>query len=232
MDEIQQLSDSLRAVKYFQHLSSPDLTAIVTAGQARHFPAGETMFYELQPCAGMHVLLDGLVHLYKIGPQGQENIIKVVHPVTMFNEVAVLDGGMNPVCARAVQDCFAWRLEYESFQRILRRHPEIAVGMLKVMAARNRQLIDNYEDLSFRSVQARVAKLLLELSGNGQQKITRREHSISQMAARVATVPEAVSRSLGELARLGLIFSTRTEIRVLNAKALSDAAQLDIPSLE
>lgn len=209
-----------------------DLTTIVTAGQVRRFQAGETMFHETQPCAGMHVLVSGLVHLYKAGPQGQENIIKVVRPVTMFNEVTVLDSGPNPVCARAVQDCLVWQVGYEPFQTLLRRHPEIAIGLLKVLAARNRQLLDHYQDLSFRPVQARVAKLLLELSENGQRRIARREHSISQMAAQVASVPEAVSRALGELARRGVLFSTRAEIRVLDAKALGEAALLDIPPLE
>lgn len=232
MNELQRLAESLRTVQHFKHLPIADLTTIVTAGQVRRFQAGETMFYEAQPCAGMHVLISGLVHLYKTGPQGQENIIKVVRPVTMFNEVTVLDGGPNPVCARAALDCVVWQVGYKPFQTLLRRHPEIAIGLLKVLAARNRQLIDHYEDLSFRPVQARVAKLLLELSENGQQRITRREHSISQMAARVASVPEAVSRALGELARQGIIFSTRAEIRVLDAKELGEAALLDVPPLE
>ncbi len=232
MNELQRLAESLRTVQHFKHLPIADLMTIVTAGQVRRFQAGETMFYEAQPCAGMHVLVSGLVHLYKIGPQGQENIIKVARPVTMFNEVAVLDDGPNPVCARAAQDCLVWHIGYEPFQGLLRRHPDIAIGLLKVLAARNRQLIDHYEDLSFRPVQARVAKLLLELSENGQKRIARREHSISQMAARVASVPEAISRTLGELARQGIIFSTRVEIRVLDAKALGEVALLDISPLE
>ncbi len=180
----------------------------------------------------MHVLIKGLVHLCKIGPQGQENIIKVVHPVTMFNEVTVLDGSENPVCARAAQDCLVWRIGYEPFQKLLMRHPEISLGLLKVLATRNRQLIAHYADLSFRPVLARVAKLLLELSENGQCNIQRREHSISQMAARIASVPEAVSRALGELARREIIFSTRTEIRILNAKLLGETAQIESLVLE
>lgn len=227
MDELHRLAESLRSVKHFQHLSLIEIINVVSAGQVRRFLADETIFYEGQPSAGMHVLINGLVHLCKIGPQGQVNIIKVVHPISMFNEVTVLDGSENPVCAQAAQDCIIWQISYEPFQKLLLRHPEIAVGLLKVLATRNRQLIAHYADLSFRPVQARVAKLLLELSDNGQMNIPRSEHSISQMAARIASVPEAVSRSLGELARRGLIFSTRTELRVLNVNALREAAQMD-----
>lgn len=227
MDENHRLAESLRSVTHFQHLPLPEIIQVVTAGQVRRFQADEMIFHEGQPGAGMHVLVSGLVHLCKIGPQGQVNIIKVVRPISMFNEVTVLDGSENPVCAQTVQDSTIWRISYEPFQKLLLRHPEISAALLKVLATRNRQLIAHYADLSFRPVQARVAKLLLELSDHGQETIQRNEHSISRMAARIASVPEAVSRSLGELARRGLIYSTRSEIRILNAKALGEAAQMD-----
>ena len=232
MDKLHDLAERLRSVKHFQHLPIHEVVNIVAAGQVQKIQEGAIIFLEGGTGAGMHVLIKGLVHLCKIGPQGRENIIKVVHPVTMFNEVTVLDGGENPVCARAAQDCLVWLIGYEPFQRLLMRHPEISLGMLKVLATRNRQLIAHYADLSFRPVLARVAKLLLELSENGQRNIQRREHSISQMAARVASVPEAVSRALGELARREIIFSTRTEIRILNAKLLGETAQIEQLVLE
>lgn len=232
MDETHRLAESLRSVNHFQHLSLPEVIQVVAAGRVQRFQAEEMMFFEGQPGAGMHVLISGLVHLCKIGPQGQVNIIKVVRPISTFNEVTVLDGSENPVCAQTALDSMIWRIHYEPFQKLLLGHPEIAVALLKILATRNRQLIAHYADLSFRPVQARMAKLLLELSDNGQRSIQRNEHSISRMAARIASVPEAVSRSLGELARRGLIYSTRSEIRILNAKAMGEAAQMDALFLE
>ena len=50
------------------------------------------------------------VHFYKIGPQGQENIIGVVKAVILFNEVAVLDGGLNPIMAETFKDSLICRV--------------------------------------------------------------------------------------------------------------------------
>jgi CRP/FNR family transcriptional regulator len=227
MDELRQLAERLRQVQHFKHFSITDLTAIVSMGQVRHFRTGETIFQEGEPCSGMYVLLRGEVHLRKMGPLGQTNILSIIKPVIMFNEVAVLDGGTNPLSAEAVEDCLIWQISYESFQVLLQRYPDMGLGLLKVLAKRNRQMLERYEDLSFRSVHARMAKLLLDLSKNGTRKIERNQHPISEMAARIASVREAISRCLQTFKSRGLIQYDRTEISVLDPQSLAKLGQMD-----
>ncbi len=217
------LVPQLRRVEYFRHLSESDLRAIITTGRVRDFAAGEAIIVEGQPCAGMAVLLSGRVHLRKLGPQGQESILTVIEPVIMFNEVAVLDGGPNLTTAVAVENCVVWQVGCDSFQELLARYPMIGLGLLRVLARRNRFLVGQYEDLSFRTVQARTAKLLLDLSENGQRPIDRRQYPNHELAARIATVPEAFSRALKYLKHNGCITCTRTVIAVC---CISDLAVL------
>jgi len=227
MSELKRLADSLHSVQHFNHLNPVDLITIVSAGQVRHFQADQIIFSEGQPCAGMHVLILGEVHLKKTGPHGQTGILGIIKPVIMFNEVSVLDGEPNPISAYAVRDCTIWQISYDSFQALLQRYPQVGLSLLKVLAARNRQMISQYEDISFRPVLARVAKLLLDLSDYGKVKIKRNQHSISEMAARVASVPEAISRSLNALKTEGMIESSRTEIIVIAPVKLAQMAQLE-----
>ena len=93
--------------------------------------------------------------------------------------------------------------------------------------ARNRWMISQYEDLSFLNVRARMAKLLLELSDFGSVSIDRREYSINDMAARVATVPEAVSRTLRYFREKDWVTSSRMEIIVIHPDELAGVAQLE-----
>ncbi len=226
MPDLSDLVAQLRRVQHFRHLPEADLTAIITAGRVRRFAAGEMIFMEGESCAGMFVLLRGRVHLRKLGPQGQESIMAVIEPVIMFNEVAVLDGGPNLATAVAALDCLTWQVGCENFQALLNKYPQIGLGLLRVLARRNRFLVAQYADLSFRSVQARVAKLLLELSDGGRQPIDRRRHSNHEMAARVATVPEAFSRALNAFKRSGCITTTRTTITVGCIEELVALAEL------
>jgi CRP-like cAMP-binding protein len=213
-------------VPHFRGLAPADLQAIVLAGAIRRFRAGETIFLEDDACAGMFVLLSGEVHLFKQNPHGKQNILAVISPVIMFNEVAVLDGGPNPVSAMAAQESLVWRIAHASFQELLKRYPPVGLSLLRVMAERNRLLVAQYYDLSFRSVLARTAKLLLELSQNGQRTISRRENPVHLMAKRIATVPEAVSRSLKEIAKEGAISLTRSTIEVRLPWVVANLAQM------
>jgi CRP-like cAMP-binding protein len=226
MENTPNLVESLKSVRHFRNLGLPELTMVVTAGEVRRLKATTFIFHENDPCAGMFVLLKGRVHLCKLGPQGQVNIMAVIEPVIMFNEVAVLDGGPNPLSAIAVENSIAWHVSHASFQVLLERIPQVGLSLLRVLARRNREMIAHYEDLSFRSVMARTAKMLLDLSDNGRRTINRRDCSIEEMAARVATVPEAISRSLNAIKNSGIIRLSRTEISVLSCARLAELAHI------
>jgi CRP/FNR family cyclic AMP-dependent transcriptional regulator len=225
--DLSELAALLGSVSHFRGFAPADLQAIVTAGAIQRYLAGETIFLEDDLCAGVFVLLSGEVHLCKQGPQGKRNILAVILPVIMFNEVAVLDGGPNPTSAMAIQDVLVWRIQYNPFQELLKRYPLVGLSLLRVLAERNRMMLAQYYDLSFRSVLARTAKLLLELSWNGQQTIIRRENPIYMMARRIATVPETVSRALKEIEKQGAICLTRSTIEVRLPWVVANLAQID-----
>ena len=165
-------SAQLGNVPHFRGLAPADLQAIVSAGAIRRYQAGETIFLEDDPARGCTYCSPAKCICVSKARKGKQNILAVILPVIMFNEVAVLDGGPNPVSAMAVQDTLVWRIAHDPFQELLKRYPLVGLSLLRVMAERNRMLVAQYYDLSFRSVLARTAKLLLELSQNGQQRST------------------------------------------------------------
>jgi len=230
------LAERLGNVSHFMKLPLADRLSIILAGQMRLFPAGTTILAEEEPCAGMYVLLKGHVHICKLGPQGQQSIIADIDPVIMFNEVALLDGEPNPYTAIATQNCLAWHISHQAYAKLLQRYAkdqymQVALGLLDIMARRYRQLLSSYADLSFLTVPVRVAKLIYELSDCGRKPIDRRETSISEMAAHISTVPEAISRALNFLRCQGIIHTTRTKITVLQPDELVRLTQMDSGNL-
>jgi len=220
------LAELLSQVPHFRKLPADDVATIVAAGRVRHFAVDAVIFHEGSPCAGLFVLLRGEVQLRKLGPEGQEQIMAVIEPVTMFNEVPVLDGGVNVATAVASRPSVTWHTSYTDFQILLHRYPAIGLGLLHMLARRNRFLISQYEDLSFRSVIARTAKLLLALSDGGHAAINRYDTPNTELAARIATVPEAFSRALRHLRRHGYVACTRGLITIVDPEALIEIAAL------
>ncbi len=222
------LAARLGTVRHFHDLPAPVLQAIVSSGRVRRFAQGAMIFAEGGPCSGMFVLLSGRVHLCKFSPRGQRQIISIIEPVIMFNEVAVLDGGPNPVMAVAVEPSVTWSIDCAAFHEFIRLYPQIGLGLLPVLAARNRVLIARNADLAYRPVLARTAKLILDLSQQGRLEISRKQHSVDELSARVGSVREPVSRSLSTLRQEGAITLTRASISVIDVVQLAKCAHIDV----
>jgi CRP/FNR family transcriptional regulator, cyclic AMP receptor protein len=214
------------SVQHFRNLTVNDLRIIVSSGQLLRFSTGQTIFTEGQTCSGLFVLFTGKVHLCRTGPQGQPSIMGVIKPVIMFNEVSILDGGVNPVTALAVKDCVTWQISHDRFHPLMERYPPLGLSLLKVLANRNRMLLAQCEDIAFRSVLARTAKILLEISQNGRRTISRREHSNLELAAKAATVAEPISRSLQTLRQSGIICCDRGQITICQPERLAEIAEV------
>jgi CRP/FNR family transcriptional regulator len=226
MDEIRGLAQRLSAVPQFRDIPIEGVISIIRMGDLRNYTQGEIIFHEADACAGMFVLVKGRVTLNKLGPAGQESVLSTLEPVIMFNEVAALDGGVNPVSAVAHTDCRLWRISRENMQKLIMQYPQIGLSLLGVLAMRNRQLVNYYSDLSFLSVHARLAKHLLDLSRQGEQPIDRKQNPIRLMAARIITTPEAISRTLKAFSTGGLIQYDRVEVKVIDLEGLNQAAQI------
>lgn len=137
------MAERLAHVRHFRHLGTRDLASIVTAGSLKRFGAGSFVFHEDEPAAGMFVLFSGKVYLCKLSPDGHEQIISTVEPVTMFNEITAIDRGLNPYSAMTVEASLTWNIGPDAFEDLVNRYPDpdIGLAMLRVMASRTRLLI-------------------------------------------------------------------------------------------
>jgi CRP/FNR family transcriptional regulator len=226
MDEIHALAERLQQVRQFNGIPIEKLERIIQSGTLLDCPQGKVLFQEGEPCAGFYVLVQGQVTLSKMSPEGKEGILTILEPVIMFNEVAALDGGENPITASAHTRVRVWHATFEAFHELLLQLPQAGLSLLGVLARRNRLLVNHYGDLSFRSVQARLAKHLVDISKNGQLTINRKQNSNQLIAGQVITTPEAVSRTLRTFTSSGLIISDRREIKVLDLEKLQVMAQI------
>lgn len=224
MDQ-RKLAERLGKVEHFRGLTENELLDIVNSGYIIRCASQQVVFVEDEPSKGLFVLLSGRIQLCKLSPQGQISILGIFEPVIMFNEVSAVDRGPTPATAIALQESILWRMPAEELEALVLRFPRVGLGLLRVLAARNRNLIGRFEDLSFRSVMARAAKLLLEISRNGEQPIDRRLNPNHQLAAQIATVPEAFSRSLKLFKKFGQIQTTSRQILILQPLGLCQAAQ-------
>ncbi len=216
----------LRRVPYFAQLPEGVLAALAAACIERQYDRGQVVFLEGEPCAGLHIISAGEVKIFKLSPQGREQILHRIGAGDTFNDVAVLDGGPNPASAAAVTDARLWVITRAEMQRLVQTHPALAWALIESIARRARHLVAMVEDLSLRSVKSRLARLLLaeatRATGGAAGGELDRSQMVTQaeMAARLGTVREMIGRALRELADDGLIDFDRHRIVIVDRDGL------------
>jgi CRP/FNR family transcriptional regulator len=207
---------------YFSGLNEKVLVDLSYGIHLRLFQRGEILFWEGDPCAGLHIISRGSVKLFKTSPHGRELIINVFEEGATFNEVPVFDERENPVNVAALEECEVWVIEADVIRETMAKHPEMCAAIIMNLTQNLRMLVDKVEELSFYQVTNRLARLISQLPeaqlvGETSQRITQ-----DQMAARLGTVREVVARSLRELERSGAILVDRRRIRVIDQELLAD----------
>jgi len=211
----------LRRVPYFRPLPDPELARL--SGRAIHqqFLRGRIIMLEHDPCPGLYLVETGRVKLFRTSSDGREQVLLIVGPGGAFNDVPVFDGGPNAAAAAAMERTSLYLIPPEQVLGALTANPDAALAVAREFAGQLRTFANLVEDLSFRHVTSRVAKLLLEYAEAEPGKpVVSPRLTQQDLAALVGSVREVVGRSLAALEREGAIRIDRARIIVTDRDAL------------
>lgn len=212
----------LKSVPYFAGLIPAELESIRKSSFEKTAARNEVILLEGEPADALYFVVSGVVKAFKTSAEGKEQIMSIVRPGESFNDVSVFDGGPNPTSAQAWGPVVIGGVRKSDLDTILREHPRVALNVNKVLAGRIRDLMSLVEDLSFKHVVDRLAKILLEHADGGAgspPRLTQRE-----MAALAGTAREVIGRSLKALEQAGAIRLDRHRIVVTDRRVLRDMA--------
>ena len=209
---------ALSAIPYFAALDPQVLHMIARAAARRAYEESEVVFLEDEPCAGLFIVESGWLKSVKMSPKGREQILRLVGAGEAFNEISVLLNSPNLVTVVALERSVVWVIQCDTFLQLLDQHPPLARIITQNLAKRVLNLLSLVEDLSLRSVEARLARLLLEQSANKVQR--HRWATQAEMASRLGTVPDVLNRALRSLVEQELIAVERHQIKILDRKGL------------
>ncbi len=172
--------------------------------------------------AALYFVVYGAVKMFKTSPDGKEQILSIVHSGDSFNDVPAFDGSPNTASAQAMVTSLLYGIGRSDLETIIRQYPQVAMNVSRVMAKQVRQLGTLVEDLSFKNVTSRVAKILLEHAGDGSGERPRLTQQ--DMAAMAGTAREVVGRALKALEGEGVIQIDRHRIVIRDKVALGKVA--------
>ncbi|HEX2347724.1 MAG TPA: Crp/Fnr family transcriptional regulator [Ktedonobacterales bacterium] len=219
--------EALRQAPLFASLAPDDLAAVAAVTVERRYGRGDIIILAGEEGGGLYLVRRGLVKVYRTSEEGKEQTLRLIDAGTTFNDVPALDGGVNPASAMAMEPTMAYVTSGLQLRRLIAERPGIAQATVRTMAMALRGLVALIEDLSFRSVRARVAKILLEqeqasVRADATSDAAPARHRLTQqeIAALAGTAREMVGRALKELEAAGAIHNEHGRITILSDERL------------
>ena len=215
----------LKSVSYFSNLDPAQLEFLARAAIPRSFSANQVVFIEGEPCPGLYIVESGWLKAIKMGLDGREQVLQTLGPGEIFNAISVFTGALNQATVMALEDAKVWVIPHDVMLRLLEKDPLLAQEVIVDLAGRVQHLISLVEDLSLRTVESRLARLLLEQSVDGVVE-RRRWATQTEMASRLGTVTDVLNRTLRKMTEEGAISVSRDQIRILDQEELKSIAQI------
>jgi CRP/FNR family transcriptional regulator len=199
---------ALRRTMLFGELGEPELRALSERTAEQKLGRNETLFIAGDKARGLYVIVEGSVRAYRVGPDGREQVIHVEQAGAVIGDLPVFDEGAYPSNVAGEEDTILLFLDRGDVQRLCLAHPQISLAALKTLARRLRNCAALVEALSLHDVDRRLARLLLdEARRHGTRKGQRTEFELAmthqQIAARIGSVREVVSRAFSRLQQAG-----------------------------
>ena len=227
--------DALKRVAYFRTLPAAELARLAGRCRQRTLRRGEHAFETGDACHGLLVIAEGAVEMRQVSPRGREQVLHAEGAGATLGEAPLFDGRGYIASAVAVESTRLVLVPREVVLDLCRRHPAVALSMLEAMARRVRSFAGLVEDLAFRQVTERLARHIeaaAAASGRPVSVGTVVDLTLTQeqLAARLGTVRELVSRALAQLERAGAIKRSRARIVIRDPGRLAEAAQGGAPA--
>jgi CRP-like cAMP-binding protein len=220
---------ALRRAALFRTLSDLELGEIAQNSLVRKLRRDEPLAFEGEPAAGLLVLVQGSVRIFREAMDGREQVIRIEHAVATLNEVQLIDNGQHPASISACEESLIVSLHIAQCRQKLAESPRFAFDVLEKLAERLRGSFDLIDSLSLLAVDQRLAQFLLDqaqLYGRVCADGLRIDLTMSnqQIGSIIGAVREVVSRSMSKLQRSGLISVWGRTVVIPDERVLADFA--------
>jgi CRP/FNR family transcriptional regulator len=218
-------TDVLSRIPLFSGLGETEIQALGERAVEKHFAPDEMLFWEGEPCAGIFFVAEGSVKIFKMSASGREMMLALESAPSSVAELPLFDGGPYPASVRAVGPVVTYFINKAEFYQVCRQYPDVALKVLAVVGRRLRHLVMVVESMTFGSVTQRLARMLLDIrtQAGADQFVLPLTHQ--EIASRLGTVREVVSRNLARFRGEGIIQIEGRNLKIVDPQGLRREAE-------
>ena len=222
-------ASQLRIISLFEDLPAADLARVASLCVIRKYEKHAQIMGEHDRTTEVFFVLAGSLRISSYTEAGREVIFTDISQCDMCGEFSALDHLPRSATAVALTDCTLARMPAARFYELLRLHNEIAIRMLELLVAKIRKMSERVFEVSALAVRERVKRELLRLAAEGAQfpdgVVIRPAPTHYEIAARIGSHREAVTREFNRLEAANVIEVRRRQIRIVDMERLKAAEE-------
>jgi len=208
----------LASVPMFHELAHELLAKIVDRCIERTYSRGETVFAEGERAKGLIVVWRGALKIFKISDGGREQILEIEGPGRTVALMPLFDGLPLPASCAAIEESVLLTMPTEVLHRLVAGEPALSLAIIADLSRRLRHMVSLVEEISLKGVRTRLSGFLSEIAGD--ETIVQLTLNNQEIAARIGTVREIVSRTFGRMVHEGVISLEGRTLTILNKERL------------
>ncbi|MDO1582882.1 Crp/Fnr family transcriptional regulator [Rhizobium oryzicola] len=219
----------VRSFSMFEKMADADVEHLLSLAVSRRASAGEAFFEQGGAATHFFMLIHGRLKVTQVTADGQQIIVRVVHPGDLFGFARALRRPDYPGTAVSVSESLALSWPTELWPQFIDRSPHVAVSALNTIGERLEEAHTRIREMSTQEVERRVAHTVLRLArqaGNPEASKIRIDFPITRqdIAEMTGTTLHTVSRILSAWEGQGLVEGGRQKLFVCDMKRLQSLA--------
>lgn len=217
------IASILRQTHMFANLLEDDMAEVVDCCIIRKLEKGETLFHEGQKSEGFYIVQSGAINVFRVTPDGREQIICVFNPPDTFAEVTLATTETYPADAVALEPSQVIMVEKNRFRDLVLRNSKLSLQMIASMSLHLKHLVQSLQDLKGRQIEYRLADWLLKQAPEpvaGQPLQFKLPVTKKVLAGQLGVTSETLSRTFAHFRAKHLIRMDGALVEILEFQGL------------
>ncbi len=195
--------DCIENVPIFSGLSCGERREILEIASSRSYEKGEMIYRAGDEGGTLFVFHAGRAKIFRLNANGKEQVLRLVGPGEFIGELSLLSSLPLTDNAQALEATTMCILQGERLKQLMAKYPSIAFKVMEELSRRLEKAENRIEEISLSSVDARIARALLELSEGGDEIVL--PMTKGDLASQLGMTQETLSRKLAALQEEGTI---------------------------
>ncbi|MCG8542987.1 MAG: Crp/Fnr family transcriptional regulator [Alphaproteobacteria bacterium] len=219
-------TETLARFSVFEDLSAGDVNQLNTQCVWRRFEAESEILSHTDETTNVYFVVSGMVRVIIFSVLGKDTVYRDIDAGDYFGEIAAIDGRPRTASVVARTNTVVAIMPAQVFRTVTMQHASVSFRILERTVLLVRELSERINEFRTLDVRHRIYRELLRLARppktKGAEAVISPPPMHQEIADRISTRREAVSRELKQLERDGLLRRRRGALVITDADALAN----------